>query len=75
LLARGQFAAYSFERKTEFADYLIRMMAFINKRYPLAVSPYFWSDYADHVSGRIGTGQPFVFRMPSDDELWRLSVA
>ena len=76
LLSRGpQFATYSFERKTEFAEYLIRMMGFINKRYPLAGSPYFWSNYADYMSGRTGKRLPFVFRMPSDEELLKLSLA
>ena len=74
LLSRGpQFAGYSFERKSQFAEYLMRMMAVINKRYPLALSPFFWSNYADYVAGRqMG---PFVFRMLSDEELLKLSVA
>lgn len=68
-----QISSYSFEEKTHFAEYLIRMMAFINHHYPFAGAPYFWSDYEDYVAGRKGNGQAFVFRMLSDAELQRLS--
>jgi hypothetical protein len=69
-----QFADYDFERKTSFAEYIIRMMAFINKHYPLGGVSLFWSDYADYASGRKGTGRPLAFRMPSDEELIKFSM-
>jgi hypothetical protein len=75
LLSRGrQFANFDFDRKTQFVESLIRMMAFINKHYPLGPAAYFWSDYEDYVSGRKGVGAQFVFRMPSDEELLRFSI-
>jgi hypothetical protein len=73
LMESKQFTGYDFEQKSRFVEYLIRMMAFINSHSRLATAPYFWSDYDDYLSGRKGPLK-FVFRMPSDDELLRISL-
>ena len=73
-LLEPQFADYDFERKTQFAEYFIRMMAFINKHHPLGYPPFFWSNYEDYVSDRSGHGRPLLFRMPSNEELIRFSM-
>jgi hypothetical protein len=56
------------EANTRLTESLIRMIAFINKHYPLATSPFLWSDYE---KTRQNT---FLFRMPSDEVLLRLSL-
>jgi hypothetical protein len=57
------------ERNTELVLYLVRMIAFINKGYPLATSPFLWSDYEEFSKGR-----QFTYRMPSDEELLKISM-
>jgi len=58
-----------FEDNSRMVEYVIRMIAFINKYYPLALSPYLWSDY-----GTCSIGRKLLYHMPSDEELLRLSI-
>jgi hypothetical protein len=57
------------QRNTELVHYLVRMIAFINKGYPLANSPFLWSDYEEFSKGR-----QLTYIMPSDDELLKISI-
>jgi hypothetical protein len=59
----------TFDENNQLVDYVLRMICFINKYHALATSPYLWSDYADLPPDR----HP-VYRMPSDEELVRLSL-
>ena len=56
------------EHNTRLVEYLIRMIAFINKKWPLAPAPFLWSDYEKFKPGTA------LYRMPSDDELLTISV-
>jgi hypothetical protein len=55
------------ERNTRLVEYLIQMIAFINRNTPLANAAFLWSDY-----GKVRPGR-WLYRMPSDEELLRVS--
>ncbi len=57
-----------FDRNTELVEYLVRMIAFINKYKPLANAPFLWSDF-DQIPL-----ESRLYRMPSDHDLLRLSI-
>jgi hypothetical protein len=57
-----------FDTNTRLVEYLVGMVAFINRHFPLANAPLLWSDYT-----RIRWVR-WLYRMPSDDELLWLSV-
>jgi len=56
------------EYNTKIVDLIVRMIAFINKHYPLAPVPYLWSDYNE-----LPNRQRLSFRMPSDADLIKIS--
>jgi hypothetical protein len=56
------------ELNTELTMRMIRMIASINKRYPLSGARFLWSDYDKIQRGRA------LFQMPSDEELLELSL-
>jgi hypothetical protein len=57
----------SVEYNSKIVEYILQMVAFINKTFPLATSPYQWSDYEKlKPSCRL-------YRMPFDRELLKLS--
>lgn len=60
---------FDFNNNTTLVRFIINMIAFINKKYPLSVSPFLWSDYDDLV-GKLS----FLYQMPSDDELLKISL-
>jgi hypothetical protein len=57
-----------FEQNTLLAEYLARMIAFINKHHRLANAPFLWSDYEKL------RPDMRLYRMPSDEELLKLSM-
>jgi hypothetical protein len=59
---------YDIEYNTRLTEHLIRMIAFINKKYPLGTSQFLWSDYEKLPPGSA------LFRMPSDEDLLRLTL-
>jgi hypothetical protein len=63
-----------FDYNTKLVEYVVRMIAFINRHYPISRSPYLWSDYDDLASGRKPLNGRFLYRMPSDDELLKMSL-
>jgi hypothetical protein len=56
------------EGNTRLVERLVRMIAFINNRYRLAISPFLWSDYEKIRPNTL------LFRMPSDETLLSLSL-
>jgi hypothetical protein len=62
------------EQNTKLVDLAIRMIAFVNKHYPLSTSPYLWSDYQDFISGRQALIGTFLYTMPSDKQLLSISI-
>ena len=58
-----------FNNNTTLVRFILRMVAFINKKYPLSTSPFLWSDY-DDLAKRLS----FVYQMPSDEELLKISL-
>src|SRR5258708_21718848 len=63
-----------FDYNTKLVEYVIRMVAFINKHYPLSRSLYLWSDYDDLASGRKPLSGRLLYGMPSDEELLKISL-
>jgi hypothetical protein len=57
------------EYNTRLVKYLIRMIAFINKHYPLCTAPFLWSDYE-----KLPKNIDLLYRMPSDEELLTISL-
>jgi hypothetical protein len=53
---------------TKIVERFIRMVAFINKKNPLGVSQFIWSDYDKLPPGSAR------FQMPSEEELLRLTL-
>jgi hypothetical protein len=58
---------HDIEGNTRLVEYLISMIAFINRHYPLGNAPFLWSN---HEKLRL---PKWLYRMPSDDELLRIS--
>jgi hypothetical protein len=54
------------EKNTELVERMIRMIAFINRNYPLSQSPFLWSDAYQR--------SPSRFRIPSDEALLAISL-
>jgi hypothetical protein len=65
LAAQGM---HDFERNTRLIEYLIQMIAFINRNTPLANAPFLWSDYERLRPDR------WLYHMPSDEELLKLTL-
>jgi hypothetical protein len=63
-----------FDYNSKLVEYVVRMIAFVNKHYPLSRSPYLWSDYDDLASGRKPLNGRFLYQMPSDEELLKISL-
>ena len=59
---------YDLQYNTHLVDYVVRMIAFINKDDPMANAPFLWSDYP------AGSEAPWLYRMPSDEELLDISL-
>ena len=59
---------HDFEQNTRLAEYLIRMVAFINMHHRLANAPFLWSDYRQLTPAR------WLYRMLSDEVLLRISL-
>jgi len=57
-----------FGQNTLLVEYLIRMIAFINRHHRLSNAPFLWSDYE-----RLPPNMR-LYRMPSDEELLKLSM-
>jgi hypothetical protein len=51
---------------TKFVEYVIQMIAFINKNFPLATSPYLWSDY-ENVAVQIRVSLEHLVTAPCGD--------
>jgi hypothetical protein len=62
------------EQNTKLVELAIRMIAFVNKHYPQSTSPYLWSDYQDYMSGQKASVGPFLYTMPSDQQLYSISI-
>ena len=58
-----------FDYNTNLVRYLVRMIAFINKHHSVARAPFLWSDYE-----KLAADRRLLYRMPSDDELLKLSL-
>lgn len=58
----------NYEENSKIAEYIIRMIAFINKNYPISMAPFLWSDY--NLLPRVR----WIFKMPSDDYLMSISL-
>jgi hypothetical protein len=59
---------HDFEQNTRLAEYLARMVAFVNMHHRLGNAPFLWSDYENLTPVR------WFYRMPSDEELLKISL-